>query len=283
MKTEHKQLIAEQIRIRVAKTSQKKVAANARVSNATISQIVNNNWEHVAESMWIKLKTNLKIDWGWNIAETQNLTTVLNLLRDIQQNSMSAMISDSQGIGKTTGYKEYQKRNNNVILIECKNYWSKKSFARHQLIACGLDPIGTTEEMIEAFEDYLSSIIKPVVIYDQFDKLKEPQKDLFMDYYNGLDGQCAFLLSGVKHLAHQEKKGRNRNKMGYAERWSRVGSKAIQLDPLSLKDIALMCFANGLEDTEVIESIYTNSMGDARRVKREVIKHFLEEAEKQAA
>ncbi|NJB83655.1 AAA family ATPase [Wenyingzhuangia aestuarii] len=283
MKTEHIQLIVEQLNILIAKSSQKKVANMAKVSNATISQMVNNKHDHIAESMWIKVKVNLKIDWGWNIVPTQNLLTVKELLKDIQSLSMSAMISDAQGIGKTTGYKEYQKENDNVILIECKNYWSKKSFARHQLLACGLDTHGTTEEMIEAFAEYLSKQNKALVIYDQFDKLKEVQKDLFMDYYNDLDGECAFLLSGVKHLAHQEKKGRNKNKMGYAERWSRVGSKAIPLGPISLNDVALMCKANGLTDLEVIEYIYENCEGDARRVKREVEKYFLMEAENKAA
>lgn len=283
MENKHKQIIAEHVQFLVNKTSQVKVAGVSKVSNGTISKIVAGSWDSIANAMWLKIKTNLGITWDWNIAPTKNLETVLGLLKNIQTQSMSAMISDKQGIGKTTGYKEYQRLNNNVILIQCKNYWSKKSFARHQLIACGLDPVGTTEEMIETFAEYLSTLKKPLVIYDQFDKLKEVQKDLFMDYYNDLDGQCAFLLSGVKHLAHQEKKGRNRNKMGYAERWSRVGSKSIALDPLTLLDVTNMCVANGLEDKEVIQDVFDNCLGDCRRVKREVVKYFLEKAEKNAA
>ncbi|NIJ45023.1 DNA transposition AAA+ family ATPase [Wenyingzhuangia heitensis] len=282
MTQEFKQSIAEEVKFRITKSSQVKVSKQAKVSNATISQIVNDNWEHIAESLWSKVKVNLRIDLAWKIAPTQNLDVVVGVLDKVQAGSMSVMISDKQGKGKTTGYEYYARNNSNVILISCKNYWSKKSFARHQLLACGLEDYGTTEEMIERFEEHLSKLEKPLTIYDQFDKLKEVQKDLFMDYYNSLDGHGGFVLSGV-NLHHQEKKGRNKNKTGYGERWSRVGSKIISLNELSYKDVESMCRVNGLDEEDEILEIFDTCLGDKRRVKRSVEQYFLKLAENKSA
>lgn len=279
MKKAHKEFIVNELNFLIDKSSANKVAVQAKVSPANISQMVNGNWDLISDSLWAKVKVNLNINWDWQIAETTNLKTINSLLKDAQNGGMSICICDKEGLGKTVGYEYYKRHNRNVILIRCKNYWSKKSFARHQLLACGLVDEGTTEEMIERFQDHLTKLNDAIVIYDQFDKLKEPQKDLFMDYYNELDGECAFVLSGVPHVRKQEENGYKRNKMGYRERFSRYGSKFIPLDKLTRNDVKAMCVVNGVSDEEVIDHIFENCLGDGRRVKREVEKYFLQEAE----
>ena len=275
METQHKEFIVKELNFLIKKQSANKVANKAKVSSATISQMVNNNWDLIKDEMWLKVKSNLDINWNWALAQTSNLILLNDLLKKAQKGSMSVCVSDNAGLGKTTAYKFYAKVKPNVILIECKNYWSKKSFARHQLIAAGLEDGGTTEEMIERFSDHLGKLNKPLIIYDQFDKLKEPQKDLFMDYYNDHDGHCAFVLSGVKALKKMEENGYKRNKMGYRERYSRYGSKFISINKISLDDVTKVCNANGVTDKELIQEIYNGSLGDFRRVKREIEKHFL--------
>lgn len=279
MKKEHKDFIVNELNFLKEKSSANKVAVQAKVSPANISQMINGNWDLISDSLWAKVKVNLNINWDWQIAQTTNLKTITDLLKAAQNAGMSICISDREGLGKTVGYEYYKRNNPNVILIRCKNYWSKKSFARHQLLACGLPDEGTTEEMIERFQEHLTSLNDPIVIQDQFDKLKEPQKDLFMDYYNELDGECAFVLSGVPHLKKQEESGYKKNKMGYRERFSRYGSKFIALDKLSLKDVKAMCVINGVTDPEVIQDIFESCLGDGRRVKRLVQQYFLQEAE----
>ena len=67
-------------------------------------------------------------------------------------------ISHDAGTGKSHAYKQLVREYNNVILIECKNYWTKRSFCREQLRACGLDASGTTEQMIEKFMNHLKTL-----------------------------------------------------------------------------------------------------------------------------
>ncbi len=254
---------------------QKILAKRAKVSTATISQMINGNWRLIRSEMWRKVKINLRIDWGWQTAEIENLKIINNLLQASQQGSMSICITHNAGAGKSYTYQLYERTYKNVIYIECKQYWSKKSYVRHLLIACGLDDNGTVEELIERFIEHLIELEKPLVIIDQFDKLKTSSMDLFMDFYNDLDGHCGFVLSGVPALKKHIESACQRDKSGYKEARSRFGVKYIPLNVISKNDVENICKANGVTDEHVIDEIYNTCEGDLRRVRRSIEKYFL--------
>lgn len=281
MRPEHKQFISEQVQILVNNTSGKRVSTKAEVSNATISKIINEKWDSLSDEIWAKVQVNLDIQWEWVVAPISNYKLITDILKKAKKFSLSVCISDKQALGKTETYKDFARKNRNVFIIECKNSWSYKSFAEHQLRALGLEVEGTTEHMIAKFVDYLKKMPRALVIYDQFDKTKERQRDLFMDYHNELPN-TAFVLSGVS-LQKQEEKGVKLNKMGYRERYSRYGSKFIKLNPISLKDVKLICNYNGVTDGETIEHIYEDCEGDLRRVRRSILLHFVAQSEKEIA
>jgi len=251
-------------------TSQNKVATKADVSSATISQIINNNHDLISDEMWRRIKSNLNISTGWKIAPTKNLKGLTSLLESAQNRQLSIAIAYNAGAGKTSAYRLFSRTNPNVIYIECKNYWSKKSYVKNLLKACGLKPYGTTEEMIEDFIDHVKSLEAPIVVIDQFDKLKDPSLDLFMDFYNDLEDSCAFVVSGVPALEKRVVRGVQHDKIGYRELYSRIGRKFIKLDPINLADVALICKSNGVESLEHIKFIYNSCEGDIRRVRKEI-------------
>src|SRR5699024_5808499 len=113
-----------------------------------------------------------------------------------QDQSMAICIADHAGKGKTNGYKYYNRMAKNVIHLECKRSWSKKSFVRQLLIAMGAVSDGTTEEMLNRFNNEIKKLHKPLLIFDQADKLKDPQLDLFMEFYNDHEGHLGIILSG---------------------------------------------------------------------------------------
>lgn len=283
MQKDHKLLITNVLAKRSTKTSQNQLALQADVSPATISQMLNNNWTLISDAMWRKVQVTLRIDPKWNTANTQNFLKIQQLLNAVKSRSLSIGISDSAGKGKTAAFTAFERDNDNVIYVECKNYWSKKSYIKQILINAGLSSIGTTEELINRLIKYLKGLETPIMIIDQFDKLKDPQLDLFMDFNNDLSGHCAFVLSGVEALEKRIVKGVNREKIGYAELYSRIGKKFIKLDPITQEDVQEVCVANGINDADDISFIYHNSEGDLRRVRRDIDKIKLKANNKKTA
>ncbi|WP_055394825.1 AAA family ATPase [Flagellimonas eckloniae] len=262
--------IADEVARQAKKTSQAKVANRARVSAAIINQIINKKWSTISVDMFKSIEVNLRMDFSWKSAPTSNLLLLTQLIKNAHDNSISIAISENAGRGKTHAYRQYVKNHDNVIHLECANSWTKKSYMKHLMAAAGLNNSGTLEFLVETFIKKLKGMHRPIVIIDQFDKLKDSQMDLFMDFYNELDGYCAFVLSGVKALEKRVMNGVNRDKIGYAEMYSRIGRKFIGLDPISKSDVRKVCNANDIFDAETIGYIYANSDGDMRRVKRDI-------------
>lgn len=272
MNNAYKEAIVKEVAWQSKKTSQKTVAGKAQVSSAMISQLIAHNWEHISDNMFRKVQSNLRIDLNWNIAVTDNLKEVYHYCESAQKQGMAICISDNAGKGKSNGYKYYDRTYANVIHIECKRSWSKKRFVKELLIALGVNAFGTTEEMLDTFNEKIKSMYQPLLILDQADKLKDPQLDLFMEFYNDHEGHLGIILSGVKALEIRIDKGRQRNKIGFDEIYSRFGSKYISIDPVGAKDVAKICQANGVDDVNQIQTIYDTCGGDLRRVRREIQK-----------
>lgn len=276
MNTNEKNQIVKELKVQVAQSSQKRVAARIGISTATVSHMINGKWELIRAEMWRRARVNLGLDLHWEVVDTDNLKTLNKTLRAVQGMSMSIAVSEMAGIGKSQAYKRYARTHKNVILVECKNYWTKKSYMRNLLAATGLEQTGTTEELIERLLHYMKGLDRPLMIIDQADKLKDPQLDLFMDFYNDLFGSCGFVLSGVKALEKRILRGVQRDKIGYSELWSRVGRKFYdQLQPVSIEDVQQICKANGVDDTDDHRHIFQVCDGDLRKVRREVEKRQL--------
>ena len=276
MTTNQKEAIAKEVERLALISSQNKIAVKADVSSATISHIIGRKkWETINDDLWRKIKVKLRVELDWNTAETTNFKKMHDLVFMAKNKSMSIGFSYDAGAGKSHLYKLFERNNANVIYVECKTYWTKKTYAKALLTACGLDNEGTLDELLEKLENRLAELDKPLVIIDQMDKLKDPSMDLFIDFYNDFVGHCGFVLSGVQAFERRMKRGVKNKKSGYEEIWSRIGKKFIPLEIVSLKDVSAICTANGVDDVELIEHIYKNCEGDLRRVKRDVEKYFL--------
>lgn len=273
MTKEHKDQITNELLFQSAHSSQSKMATKLGISTATVSQIINGNWKLIKDEMWRKVKVNLKVDLDWNVVQTSNMELINNALMVVQSRSMAIAISENAGIGKSEAFKTYARKYKNVVMIECKHYWTRKSYIKNICRSAGLEDFGKTEEMIARFTDYMKGLDRPLMIIDQADKLKDPQLDLFMDFYNDLFKHCGFVLSGVKALEKRIRKGVQRDKSGYKELWSRIGSKFYdQIQGATIQDVAMICNANGVTDTEIHQYIFNVCEGDIRKVRIEVEK-----------
>lgn len=292
MTTEQKQQITDEV-VRLAKlygkivkgveqTSANKVAVKVGLSSATISHVIQGKWESIADEAWRKIKVKLKIDFDWETADTINLKYIKTKLDVAKNESISIGFAHDAGSGKSHTFKQYEKNNKNVFYIECKTYWTKKSYAKALVLACNLEDCENTIQNIEKFSDHIAGLYKPLVIIDQMDKLKDGSMDLFIDFYNDFQGHCGFILSGVPALDKIIKRGIKNEKSGFREIWSRVGRKFLPLKPLKLQDVKAICNANGFYHDEDIQVIFNSCEGDLRNVKKDVQLYLLIEKEKVA-
>ena len=276
MNTKQKQNISQEIERMAAKTSQRRVANIIGISSATINHMINGQWQSITHSIWRLAESKLRIDSKWRTARTQNFEATQELLAAAQNNALSLAISNDAGCGKSHAYRAYAREHDNVFLIECANYWTKKEYVSRLLLAMGEKPTGTITQIVSTFIDLLNSQEQPLVIIDQFDKLRDPSLDLFMDMYNETHHRCGFILSGVKALEKRILNGVLYQKIGYSELFSRVGRKFIHFRPLSWEDVQAICVANGMVvSPEKISEIYNTCEGDIRRVRRSVEQYHL--------
>ena len=254
--------------------SANRYATQAGVSPATISALKKGDWEKFSERMWQKLA--IACDYStknWHSAETANFRMIQKYCATAQAQSISLAISYAAGSGKTHGYKNYADHNPNVIYLECADHWTRNIFMEHFLREMGLNGDGLkVVEKAEVVINTLKQMDSPLVIMDESDKLKPGPFMFFIELYNKLDGYCGFLLSGAPYFKLHMEKFARRDKKGYREIYSRVGRRFIALNSISGKDVEKVCHANGIYETEHMNSIFNDCEGDLRRVKRAVEK-----------
>lgn len=275
MEAQQKTLIANEIELLANKLSQQKVAIKAGVSAATINHMINKKWDLIKSDIWNKVQSSLKIELNWIHADTKNYKNFMNLLSGAQNHSLSIAIAMKEGRSKSHSYKRFERHNENVVYVECKNYWTKKTYVQALLRAAGLNSTGTVGELIENFIDHVRQLHKPIIIIDQADKLKDPQLDLFMDFYNDLEGNCSFVLSGVPALSKRMLRGVQRDKIGYRETYSRFGRQFITFPELEQVDVSAVCEANGIIDPDLKVEVFNECDGDMRRVRRLIERYNL--------
>jgi len=252
--------------------SANRYAQIAGVSASTITALKQRDWVKFSPRMWQKLAIACNYSMTtWRSAETTNLTLVRKFAGNAQNNSISIAISWHAGAGKSHAYKEFQANNQDVILLECADHWTRRIFMDKFLQALGIEGEGLkVVEKAELVIEELRKRERPLVILDECDKLKEGPFMFFIELYNKLDGYCGFLLSGAPYLRLHVEKQYLRDKKGYREIYSRIGRKFIGLNPITIHDVTRICQANGVVESEHIQSIFNDCEGDLRRVKRSI-------------
>lgn len=251
--------------------SQNKAARTLKgVSAATISQIINNNWELITDSMWRNIASQIGYkDSKWSAVETKDYKRLFGLLGDAKENSLVLSIIGDAGTGKTFAVKKFVTQSKQSYLLCCNEYWNRKLFLSELLTQMGCDYSGyTVGEMMQEVVRTLKKQDNAILILDEADKLSDQVLYFFITLYNELEDECGIVLLATDHLEKRLKKGLKLNKKGYKEIWSRIGRKCIQLNGVSTSDIVAICEANGIKDSKIIDKIITESDADLRRVKR---------------
>lgn len=249
-------------------------AANALkgVSSATVSQIINSNWDLITDEMWRNIAAQIGYkDEKWEPVQTGNYKRLTTILEDVQSNSLVMAVTGDAGTGKSFTLKQYILQTPRSYLLQCSEFWNKKLFLTELLAVMGRDSSGyTIGEMMHEVVSNLKKQETPMLILDEADKLTDQVLYFFITLYNQLEDECGIVLIATSHLEKRLKKGLKLNKKGYAEIWSRIGRKCVELKGVSSSDIVAICEVNGVKERKDLDAIIADSESDLRRVKRKI-------------
>lgn len=274
MENREKQQIKQALEAFIKVKGSQNKAGNALkgISPATVSQIVNGNWELISDELWRSLAAQLNIkNKTWNIVGTTNFNDLTAFFTDAQENSLVLAITGDAGCGKTVTAKHYQESNANVFVLCCNEFWNRKLFMQELLREMGKNPAGdTVGDMMADIVSTLKRLDSPLIIMDEADKLSDQVFYFFITLYNQLEDHCGIILMATDYLEKKVAKGLRLNRKGYKEIFSRIGRRFIRLQPTSQQDIIEVCVANGLTEKSDIRTVIDNSDDDLRRVRRKV-------------
>jgi len=277
MNNTEKQQIADRLAEYCARYESQNKAANSLkgVSAATISQMLNHNWDLIKEEMWRNVATQIgHTNSQWAIVETRDFRILNMLLSDARDNSNVFAVTGDAGTGKSFALRQFTDENKRVYLLSCNEFWNRKMFLQELLAAMGKDYSGyTVGEMMFEVVRGLKIQDSPLIILDEADKLSDQVLYFFITLYNQLEDHCGIMLIATSHLEKRIKRGIKLNKKGYTEIYSRIGRKFIELKGVGSIDVKAICNANGITEASVIKEIFQNSEGDLRRVKRLIHAH----------
>lgn len=235
------------------KISQNKLAETIGVSNGTISNIVNEVWERLNESMLLKIRSFFNTK-DWTIIETHNFLTVKNACNEAREFKKMISVIGYSGAGKTTALQHYYQKNANTYLVTCGRAMRTKQLLSEVLKSLGVNYLASDYEMVRMIIDELNKKESPLLIIDEASKLSPNALMYLQDIWDGIEDNGGIVIAGVEYLINNIKKGAEKNKMGMPEFYGRV-SKWIYLQLPEKKEVEAICINNGLTDKDLIKSM----------------------------
>jgi len=240
------------------------------ISASTISQVKNNNWELLSERLWHHIARQVGFYCGeWQPADTSGYLLLRILFSDAQHYNMAYGVSMETGLGKTFTAGQYTREQEHVYYMAGNADYNRKSFMALLLHSAGLDASGTVPELMARFADHVAAVETPLVIIDDAHKLKDRVLHMLVLLANSLVGKAGIIIMGGPELRMRIVEGVRLKKVGFDEIYKSIGRRFITLTTLALKDVEVVCRANGVHDDDIIEYITAecgNSLHAASRL-----------------
>lgn len=258
----------------VARYDSQNKAANTLqgVSSATISQILNNNWEKIADEMWRTVASQIG-GKQWQAVETRFYNLFTQLLSDAKEYSFVYAVTAEAGSGKTFTARQFTATNKNVFHLVCNEGWRLQGFLYDMLRVLGLEVkkcCYDNSSMLAEVVMKLKKLDTPLVIFDEADKLHDSIYQTLITLYNQTEDYCGIVLCATPYLDKRITRGVQLQRRGYNELFSRIGRKFVNIPSNSKVDIKAICLANGIDGDDQIAEVIADSECDLRRVKRAI-------------
>lgn len=240
--TEYKDKVRKELlsKRKLSNQSDNRFAISMGLNAATYSRLKKGETERlISEEKWLELGRELDVILDkreWNIAQTQVYSQMDNMIKRTQQNSLSIMLVDRCGMGKSAAALAVSKQMPNVIYIDCSQTKKKIQFVRHLAQKIGLDNRGKVDDVLAQVKYYLKLLNKPLVILDEFGDVDNAAMLLIKELWNSTDGYVGWLMIGAEGLEAKMEKGKGNKKVGYAELFSRFAGEYTSIMPQAPAD-----------------------------------------------
>lgn len=263
--------------------SDAKQARSLDISSSQLSRIKKGQLDNViSESKWITIARRLDVtfndDVEWKTAKTAVFNKVYGQLFACQDKSISAILCDRAGLGKTYTAKAYVKGSTNAVYIDCSQVKTKQKLVRQICKEFGVDSGGRYQDVYEDLVYYLRSIEKPLIILDEAGDLNY---DAFLEckgLWNATERCCGWYMMGADGLKKKIENNKDRKKVGYAEIFDRYGKRFQKVSPdgkeafdeFCKKQVAMVAQVNNSKLSP--RELYAKTGGSLRRVFIEIQK-----------
>ncbi|MBT0549694.1 AAA family ATPase [Riemerella anatipestifer] len=239
----------------------------------------------LADAKWIniarRLGVQLKEDIPWVTVKTETYEYVYSQLKACQTRSISAILCDIAGIGKTHTAKQYVKENRNAVYIDCSQVKSRQKLIRKIAQEFGITHTGRYADVYEDLVFYLKQLDCPIIILDEAGDLDYTAFLELKALWNATEYACGWYMMGADGLREKINRQKNLNKVGYTEIFDRYGNDFKKVSPegkealedFYLKQIAQVSQANQSNLTP--KQMYAKTKGSLRKVRIEIEKQRL--------
>lgn len=264
---EEKQDIRTRLQAYVARYPSQSKAVNSLTGTSvgTANAILNGKFDNISDEMLLRIRSQVVPASGeeWAICETTAFRELSLLLTDAQTNRNVSWVVGNAGIGKTTTAHEYAAHNDNVFVVSCSEDMRRGDFIRELARVIGIRLTQESlREKLQAVTDALRVLDRPLLVFDEGDKLADGVFHYFISIYNALEGRCGMVFLSTEYIKRRMSIGLEYDKKGYDEIFSRIGRRFIDLTPASRHEVAAVCLANGIHAQSAISDVLT----DARTV-----------------
>jgi hypothetical protein len=264
--------------------SQTKAAQSLKATSpATVSTIINGQFTGITDAMFrnIARQVGVTLDHEWKLVQTTNFQFITGIL-DIARNDAEDMkwIIGAAGCGKTTAAEYYTRAHVNTFYVLCDEDMNRGDFLRAIARVIGIRTNSlSTREVRDALVAALVRLPRPLLIFDEADKLSERVFPYFVQFYNLLRGLCGVALLSTAYIRRRMANGLRYDKRGYAELNSRLGNAFPEALPTTEADVSAICQLNGVKDEPGIADVMADAEQadfDLRRVRRAIRRLLLQ-------
>lgn len=256
-------------------------AQYSRIMKGEIDGVLGDaNWLGIARKLEVPANDLMK----WDTVNTDTYQFITTQLRALQTLSVSGVLCDLAGIGKTYAARQYVKSNQNAIYIDCSQHKSKQRLIRAISRAFGIGDNGRYAEVYDNLVYYLGTLPNPLIILDEAGDLSY---DAFLEIkalWNATENICGWYMMGANGLRAKMERLMSNNKVGYEEMFRRFGENFKSVVPAGKEErseflnrqVAAIAKANGITD---VQQFVKTTGGSLTRAYIEIKKRRLSKTE----